>query len=208
MLTRWIGGDLSLRANTYIALMGAVFLAVALVFAITIYAGRVALHGAERNLAILAMNQTQREIDAQLLTIDGVAVGAALGMPAHLQPPPAGSCLAVVITDAPIDHHGCERLARRVGLGLARTGSTAHHASGEIALALATGLRAPRGESSDVSPLHGRDFDPYFEAVVDATEEAVVSSLLAGRDVTGVGGRTVPALPINDVQRILEGHRA
>ncbi|MEI6372735.1 MAG: P1 family peptidase [Actinomycetes bacterium] len=142
------------------------------------------------------------------LTIDGVAVGAELGMPAHLQPPPAGSCLAVVLTDAPIDHHGCERLARRVGLGLARTGSTAHHASGEIAIALATGLRAPRGESSAVAPLHGRAFDPYFEAVVDATEEAVLSSLLSGRDVSGVGGRTVPALPVNDVQRILKGHRA
>jgi D-aminopeptidase len=56
--------------------------------------------------------------------------------------------------------------------------------------------------------LHGRAFDPYFEAAVDATEEAVLSSLLSGRDVTGVGGRTVPALPVADVQRILEGRRA
>ena len=61
------------------------------------------------------------------LTIAGVAVGRALGPPPHVAPPPAGSCLGVVITDARIDAAGCTRLAARMGLGLARTGSTAHH---------------------------------------------------------------------------------
>ena len=59
--------------------------------------------------------------------------------------PAAGSCITVVITDGPLDSAACTRLARRAGLGLARTGSTANHGSGEIFLALATGLRAPRG---------------------------------------------------------------
>ena len=136
------------------------------------------------------------------LTIAGVQVGRELGQPATPRPP-AGSCLGVVITDAPLDHHGCERLARRVGLGLARTGSTAHHASGEIFLAMATGLRMPRGEASDLAPLQGRALDPLFEAVVDATEGAVLSSLMAGRAVTGVAGRTVPALPVDRVREIL-----
>lgn len=136
------------------------------------------------------------------LTIAGAQVGRELGQPATPRPP-AGSCLGVVITDAPLDHHGCERLARRVGLGLARTGSTAHHASGEIFIAMATGLRMPRGEASDLAPLQGRALDPLFEAVVDATEEAVLSSLLAGRDVAGVLGRVVPALPVDRVREIL-----
>jgi D-aminopeptidase len=109
-----------------------------------------------------------------------------------------------VVTDAPIDHHGCERLARRVGLGLARTGSVATHGSGEIFLGVALGLRALRGEVSTRTPLAGRALDPYFEAVVDATEEAVITSMLAAHDVTGVEGRSVPALPVDRVRSLLE----
>jgi D-aminopeptidase len=139
------------------------------------------------------------------LTIGGRVVGPELGPPAYLSPPPAGSCLGVVVTDAPIDHAGCVRMATRVGLGLARTGSTAHHSSGEIFLAAALGLRAPRGESSSRAAISGRALDPYFEAVVDAAEEAVLASMLSAHDVTGVDGRTIPALPADRVRRILEG---
>ncbi len=137
------------------------------------------------------------------LTVDGVAVGRALGAPTHTAPPPAGSCLGIVVTDAPLDHVACERLARRLGLGLARTGSTAHHASGEIFLGVALGLRAPRGESPPGTPITGRALDPYFEAAVDASEEAVLAALLNAHDVTGVEGRTIPALPIDDLRRLL-----
>ena len=142
------------------------------------------------------------------LTVDGVAVGRALGAPASVTPPPAGSCLGVVVTDAPLDHSACERLATRIGLGLARTGSTAHHGSGEIFLGLALGLRAPRGESPSAAPLTGRALDPYFEATVDAAEEAVLASMLAAHDVTGVEGRTITALPVDAVRRILTEGRS
>lgn len=142
------------------------------------------------------------------LTIAGVPVGQLIGRPAHVPPPPAGSCLGVVVTDAPIDHRGCERLATRIGLGLARTGSTAHHGSGEIFMAAATGLRAPRGTASAKAPLVGRELDPYFEAVVDASEEAVISCLLSAHDVTGVGGKTIPALPRDAVAELLDRHYA
>ena len=137
------------------------------------------------------------------LSIAGVPVGLELGMPTHLQPPPAGSAIGLVITDAPLDSAACTRLARRVGLGLARTGSTAHHASGEIFLAMATGLRVPRGESPTRTPIAGTALDPYFEAVVDASEEAVYASLLAAVDVTGVAGRTIPALPFERLKELL-----
>jgi D-aminopeptidase len=60
--------------------------------------------------------------------------------------PPAESCIAVVVTDAPVDGADCTRLARRIGLGLARTGSTAHHSSGEIFLAASTTWRADRDD--------------------------------------------------------------
>ena len=141
------------------------------------------------------------------LTVGGRVVGPELGAPAHLQPPPAGSCLGVVVTDAPLDHAACERVARRVGLGLARTGSTAHHGSGEIFLAAATGLRAPRGEAPAISPLSGRALDPYFEAVVDASEEAVLAALLSAHDTHGVEGRLIPALPVDRLREILRDHR-
>ena len=85
-----------------------------------------------------------------------------------------------MVTDAPVDAAACARLARRVGLGLARTGSTAHHGSGEIFLAASTTARTDRdGTALDGGPrLAGRQLDALFEAVVDAAEEAVLNSLL------------------------------
>ena len=88
--------------------------------------------------------------DRERLTVAGVPAGRLLPEPGASQarPGPAGSCIVVVLTDGPLDAAACQRLARRAGLGLARMGSTAHHASGEIFLALATGLRAPRGAAA------------------------------------------------------------
>ena len=100
-------------------------------------------------------------------------------------PRPAGSCIVVAITDGPLDGAACQRAARRAGLGLARCGSTAHHGSGEIFLALATGLRAPRGTAPPRAPVTGRALDDYFAAVAEATEEAVINSLLQSVTVTG-----------------------
>lgn len=123
------------------------------------------------------------------LSVGGAVVGPHLP-PAPTSPPvPAGSCIGVVVTDAPIDAAGCARLARRVGLGLARTGSVAHHGSGEIFLAVATGRRLDRdGTPSGDSVRAGRALDPLFAAVVDATEEAVLDSMLASPTVVGRDG--------------------
>ena len=141
------------------------------------------------------------------LTIDGVPVGrllAADGGPAGPGARPAGSCITVVITDGPLDSAACTRLARRAGLGLARTGSTAHHGSGEIFLALATGLRAPRGTAAaGAGRVSGKELDPYFDAVVEATEEAVLNSMLAAPTVTGRDGNTSPGLPADQVTVLL-----
>lgn len=139
--------------------------------------------------------------DRQRLTVDGVPAGRLLPAPdadgpgGEVVAPSAGSCIVVVITDAPLDAAGCARLARRAGLGLARAGSTARHGSGEIFLGLATGLRAPRGQAAPGPPLTGRELDPLFAAVVEAAEEAVLNSLLAAVTVTGRDGHTSHALP-------------
>jgi D-aminopeptidase len=132
------------------------------------------------------------------LRVDGVPVGALLGDPDGARPQPAGSCIAVVATDAPLQSSQLTRIARRAGLGLARTGSTAHHGSGEIFLALSTA----RGE-----PLPDADLDPLFEATVDATEEAVVNALWHAETTVGREGRIAHALPHDAVLELLDGHR-
>ena len=149
--------------------------------------------------------------ERQRLTVDGVPVGRLLppaeetgGGPLAARPP-AGSCITVIVTDAPLDSAACSRLARRAGLGLARTGSTAHHGSGEIFLALATGLRSSRGESVAAGrpQISGSALDPFFDAVVEATEEAVLNSMLAAPTVTGRDGNTSPGLPAARVRELL-----
>jgi D-aminopeptidase len=143
------------------------------------------------------------------LTVAGVPVG--LRLPPMAGPPGperAGSCIVVVVTDGPLDAAGCTRLARRAGLGLARAGSTGHHASGEIFLGLATGLRAERGAPPAGVPLTGRELDPFFAAAVEATEEAVVTSLLTAPTVFGRDGNASAGLPFEEVVRLIEEHYA
>jgi D-aminopeptidase len=142
------------------------------------------------------------------LTVDGVPVGRLLPplAPSAPTPKPAGSCIVIVVTDGRVDAAGCERLARRAGLGLARTGSTAHHGSGEIFFACATGLRAHRDAAPEPA-LPGRELDPYFAAVTEATEEAVLNSLLAAETVVGRDGNTSYALPVEEVKAVMEAYR-
>jgi D-aminopeptidase len=145
--------------------------------------------------------------DPERLTVAGRPAGRLLPAPppGPGRPGPAGSCIVIALTDGPLDAAGCERLARRAGLGLARTGSTAHHGSGEIFLALATGLRAPRGRAASRAPVTGRGLDGYFDAVVEATEEAVLNSLLQAETVSGRDGHTSYRLPADELRRVLAG---
>ena len=143
------------------------------------------------------------------LTVDGVRVGEALvadGWPAtgERRQRERGSCIVVVATDAPMLGPALERLARRAGLGLARTGSVAGHGSGDIFVAFSTGLRIPRGSSSalwSAEVIDSEYLDPFFGAVVDATEAAVIDSLFRADTVEGRDGHVVAGLP---VERTLE----
>jgi D-aminopeptidase len=132
---------------------------------------------------------------ARELRVGGVEVGRRLGL-ADVQKQPAGSCIAVVATDAALGPSQLERVARRGGLGLGRVGSTAHHGSGEIFLAFST-LRG-RADVPD------RELDPVFQAAIDAPEEAVLNALWAAVDVTGREGGVARALPHDDVLELLD----
>ena len=140
------------------------------------------------------------------LTVDGVAVGRLL--PEQVDPPrPAGSCIGVVVTDAPLGGADCGRLARRIGLGLARTGSTAHHGSGEIFLGVSTTGRTDRdGARQGDAMVAGRSLDDLFEAVVDSAEEAVLNSMLTAATTTGRDGNTSEGLDPATVTRLLQEH--
>ena len=102
-------------------------------------------------------------------------------------------------TDAPLSAAQLERVARRAGLGLARTGSVAHHGSGEIFLALST------ARGADALP--DGELDGLFAATVDATEEAVVNALWSAERVVGRDGRVAEALPHDEVVALLRAHR-
>ena len=144
---------------------------------------------------------------ASQLRIGGRIVGPELVAAAESAPTldRGGSCLGVVLTDIPLDARQCERVARRVGLGLARVGSVAHHGSGDIFVAASTGHRIDRDETGivDRRVLADASLEEVFTAIVDATEEAVTNALFVADTVVGVNGNTVPGLPVELVLELL-----
>jgi D-aminopeptidase len=153
------------------------------------------------------------------LVIDGVRVGRELER-RSIPEPEKGSIITVVATDAPLLDRGLGRMARRVALGLARTGSTGGHGSGEVAIAFSTapGLRVPHEPVSsllqreiladDDRGNHPGQIDALFQAVVEATEEAVLNSLFRAKTVIGRDGNTSYALPLDRVRELLRLDRA
>ena len=114
--------------------------------------------------------------------------------------------MIVVATDAPVDARTLERLAARAVFALARTGSTYSNGSGDFAIAFSThpSQRVTSAAGAQTrSVLPSDSVSGLFEAVLDATEEAVDNSLVRATDVTG-NGRTVRALPIDRLRAILK----
>ncbi|HEY0518312.1 MAG TPA: P1 family peptidase [Ilumatobacteraceae bacterium] len=141
------------------------------------------------------------------LCVNGSPVGrrfAAAGRSGEREAP-EGSCIVVIATDAPVLPSQCERIARRAGLALARTGSVGTHGSGEIFVAFSSGCRFERGGRGRVTHevLADRDLDGLFEATVDATEEAVLDSLFRATTTIGRHGRVAEALPIDEMLALM-----
>ncbi len=141
------------------------------------------------------------------LCVDGSPVGRRFAQRGRSgkREAPEGSCIVVIATNAPMLPAQCERVARRAGLGLARTGSVATHGSGEIFVAFSTTCRFARGGRGPVSHdvLSDRDLDSYFAAAVEATEEAVLDSLFRATTTTGRLGRVAEALPIDELVALM-----
>jgi D-aminopeptidase len=144
-----------------------------------------------------------------VLTIDGVPVGRELGrydFSPDGETHTAGSCMIVVATDAPLSARDLKRLAARAVFGLARTGSSYSHGSGDYAIAFSSApeARVRHGEAAPRARLllPGEALSPLFEAALEATEEAVYNSLFRATTVTG-NGVTAEAIPIDRVVDVL-----
>lgn len=147
------------------------------------------------------------------LVVTGVPLGEALADDnpqadeLGAAPEGSGSVIGIVATDAPLLPGQCAALARRVALGIGRTGTSGSHFSGDLFLAVSTanpgafssGIDAANEDVS--TSLASLDFipwgvlDPFYEAVVQATEEAVLNSLTANEEMHGYRGRRIPGFP-------------
>ncbi len=148
-----------------------------------------------------------------ILQIDGVPVGIELGkykfsrIPAEYKED--GSCMVVIMTDAPLDARNLKRLAARAMAGIARTGGMTSNSSGDYAIAVSTNenLRIPYNSKSmyyDARLLRNEEMDLLFEAVIEATEEAVINSLFAASTVKGRYNFTIESLPVDRTLEIMK----
>ncbi len=153
-----------------------------------------------------------------ILEVDGVPIGEMLGQYSFKkaveeeksgqdpQLSPDGSCMMVVITDAPVDARNLKRMAKRAMMGLAKTGGIASNGSGDYVIALSVNKDNLISESTatyNPTLLHNDDMSALFEATIEATAEALWNSLFMATDVTGMGGRTVKALPVEKVVKLM-----
>ena len=156
-----------------------------------------------------------------VLTINGAPVGRELGKyylkeqistvsgADRIGDAADGSIIMVVATDAPMDARNLKRLAARAMLGLARTGSPSTNGSGDYVIAFSVANRIRAGDNLRSAQTLGNDaMSPLFEAVVEATEEAIYNSLFKATTVTGRDGHRVEALPIEKTVEILKKYGA
>ncbi len=136
------------------------------------------------------------------LRVNGIPVGEAIGpdavpLPASGAPEGGGSIIVLIATDAPLLPGQCERVARRAGFGIARTGGMGERSSGDFALCFATGNRGLVADGPEVALRMVNDgrIDAFYEAVIDAVEESILNAMLASETMTGRGGNSVHGLP-------------
>ncbi|MBZ9729398.1 P1 family peptidase [Salegentibacter sp. JZCK2] len=147
-----------------------------------------------------------------VLQIAGVPVGQKLGKYSfndNLLNNVDGSCMMVLATNAPLDNRNLERLAKRAFLGLAKTGGIASNGSGDYVIAFSTaeGLRIPykiETETLKQEVVPNDLMSPLFMAAIEATEEAILNSLFMAETTIGFKGRTIQALPKNEVLKYLK----
>ena len=141
-----------------------------------------------------------------VLQVNGVPMGEELKkyyLSDKLNETPDGSCMIVVATDAPLDSRNLERLAKRAFIGMTKTGGIASNGSGDYVIAFSTDSTL-RIAHQTISLLNNDQMSPLFMAAIEATEEAVINSLLAAETMTGRNGHKVEALPKDKLLNIMK----
>lgn len=124
------------------------------------------------------------------LRIDGQPVGKEIERRIHEDTPDQGSCIMIVATDLPVTSRQLGRIIRRCSVGLARLGSYIGHGSGEVIIGFSTANRIPAsGGCMSLRCIHESQINKAFRAVAEATEEAVLHSMLAADEVVGYSGK-------------------
>lgn len=124
------------------------------------------------------------------LTIGGERVGENIEKQLREDAPDKGSCIMIVATDLPLTSRQLKRIIRRCSVGLARLGSHIGHGSGEVMIGFSTANRIPaRGKMASLRCIHEEQMDQAFRAAAEATEEAVLRSMLSAEAVTGYTGK-------------------
>jgi D-aminopeptidase len=140
------------------------------------------------------------------LVVAGVPVGKEitdLQPVIHRDPEREGSILVVIATDAPLLPNQLKRLAKRAALGVARTGAVSTNSSGDLFIAFSTAAPASSDGREHWSTLKNDDLDPLLAATVQATEEAIINSLIAAKTMRGVNDNIFFALPHDRLREIL-----
>ncbi|HKM57411.1 MAG TPA: P1 family peptidase [Chthoniobacterales bacterium] len=141
------------------------------------------------------------------LIVAGVPVGKEISdfQPViHKESEKEGSILIVVATDAPLLPHQLKRIAKRGALGVARTGGVSTNSSGDLFIAFSTAVPVPAGTREQWATVTNDDLDPLLTATPQATEEAIINSLVAAKTVSGINNNTFYALPHDRLREILK----
>jgi len=141
------------------------------------------------------------------LSIAGVPVGRFLGNKSIKDE--RGSIIGIIATDAPLLPHQLKRLARRISLGIGRSGAISGHGSGDIFMAFSTANSASFGKQEKLAKaefIPDTRLDKIFEAVIQSVDEAIMNSLFANKTMQGFNGNVVEALPHAEVLSILRKH--
>jgi len=145
-----------------------------------------------------------------LLHIAGIPIGTEIPVePSQALGAESGSIIVIVATDAPMLPHHLSRMARRAAYGIARSGGIASNESGDLFLAFSTANRAALETHSGIvsAACVGEEaMSRFYEATIEAVDEAIMNSIFANETMTGRDGNTVPALPVARVQAILARH--
>lgn len=143
--------------------------------------------------------------DREQLMINGVPVGKEISDLQTREGKKSKSIILIGATDAPMIPSQLQRLCKRMAFGLARTGATSSHGSGDLLLFFATGIKIRKQDSSTAIQIFNDEWiSRAHRATMEAAEEAILNALCAAETTAGINGNTAFALPVERLSGIMK----